>query len=58
MFIGGEDIKLPKRPIGQPQSEDNAPLQISAEDFVRIERNQKIIMAMLVAIAILILYKK
>ena len=54
MFIGGEDIKLPNKPQGVGES----PLQISAEDFVRVERNQKIIMAMLVAIAILILYKK
>jgi small neutral amino acid transporter SnatA (MarC family) len=50
MFIGGEDIKM--NPIGE------TPLQITAEDFQRIERNQKIIMAMIVALSLLILFKK
>lgn len=49
MFIGAEDIK---KPIGE------SPLQISVEDFKRIEKNQKIIMAIIVAIAILMLIKK
>ena len=51
MFIGGEDIKIPK-PIGE------SPLQISVEDFKRIERNQKIIIALIIALALLTLLKK
>lgn len=49
MFIGAEDIKSPS---------ENSPLQISVEDFNRIEKNQKIIMAMIIALALLTLLKK
>jgi hypothetical protein len=51
MFIGADDIITPK-PIGE------SPLQISVEDFKRIEKNQKIIMAMIIALALLTLLKK
>lgn len=51
MFIGAEDIKTPKA-ITEPV------FQITQEDFQRIERNQKIIMAMIVALALLTLLKK
>jgi hypothetical protein len=51
MFIGADDIITPK-PIGE------SPLQISVEDFKRIEKNPKIIMAMIIALALLTLLKK
>jgi hypothetical protein len=50
MFIGAEDIQM--KPMGE------TPMQITAEDFQRIEKNQKIIMAMIVALALLTLLKK
>jgi hypothetical protein len=51
MFIGAEDIKTPQA-IGETS------FQITKEDFQRIERNQKIIMAMIIALALLTLLKK
>jgi hypothetical protein len=51
MFIGADDIVTSKS-IGE------TPLQITAEDFKRIEKNQKIIMAMIIALALLTLLKK
>ena len=51
MFIGADDIATPKK-IGE------TPFQISVEDFKRIEKNQKIIMAMIIALALLTLLKK
>jgi hypothetical protein len=50
MFIGADDIKTPVQ--------NESPLQITAEDFQRIEKNQKIIMAMIIALALLMLIKK
>lgn len=47
MFIGAEDIKT-----------TNEPLQISREDFERIERNQKIIIGLIIGLALLTLLKK
>jgi hypothetical protein len=51
MFIGADDIVTSKS-IGETS------MQITAEDFKRIEKNQKIIMAMIIALALLTLLKK
>lgn len=48
MFIGANDIL----------AKEETTFQITKEDFDRIEKNQKIIMAMIVALALLTLLKK
>ena len=50
MFIGADDIVM--KPMGE------TPMQISVEDIDQIKKNQKIIMAMIVALALLTLLKK
>ena len=48
MFIGAEDIKTPQE----------QPLQITREDLIAIEKRQKTIIAMIIALALLTLLKK
>jgi len=49
MFIGAEDIKTPIQETS---------FQITKEDFERIEKRQKVIIAMIIALALLTLLKK